>query len=210
MNNKPNFIIIKWIAPLSAYLAVGIGLFVFHSAWGALLGFHAAIMISLLIARPNIPLKILLTNNNIKWIFLSVLFCGSSGITLYFFWNSFSPANNLSEQIRALGLNSSTWYVFIAYFALVNPFIEEYFWRGCLGNNTKSLHISDFLYAGFHSLILINKVQMGSIVFGLSMLVLAGWFWRQITREDNGLLAPVLGHMCADFTILVTTYKMTV
>ena len=49
----------KWIAPSLAYLAVGVGLFVFHSAWGALLGFHAAIIISLWVARPGIPFAML-------------------------------------------------------------------------------------------------------------------------------------------------------
>ena len=129
-------------------------------------------------------------------------------MSLYFFWDSFGFASDFSAQVASLGLNSSNWLFFITYFALVNPFVEEYFWRGYLGNETKSLHISDFLFAGFHGLILISKVQVGSIVFALGILVLVGWFWRQITREDNGLLAPLLGHMCADLTILGAVYLM--
>ena len=198
----------KWIAPALAYLAVGLGIFVYHSAWGALLGFHAAIILSLLIAKPKMPLSILWKNTNLKWILLSVLLCGSSGVMLYFAWDWFSVAPDLSAQIEALGLTPSTWIPFIAYFALVNPFVEEYFWRGYLGSETKSLHISDLLYSGFHGLILIGKVQAGSILFALSVLVLAGWFWRQVFREDRGLLAPVLGHMAADFTILMAVYSM--
>ncbi len=200
----------KWIAPILAYLTVGIGLFVFHSAWGALLGYHTAIIVSLFIAQPNIQIKILLTSNNFKWILLSVLLCGSSGVFLYFLWDIFGFASDLAEQVSALGLNASNWILFIAYFSLINPFIEEYFWRGYLGSKPKSLQTSDFMYAGFHGLVLINKVQTGSIVFGLCMLVLAGWFWRQVMREDSGLLAPVFGHMAADFTILVAVYKMAI
>lgn len=200
----------KWIAPTLAYLAVGIGLFVFHSAWGTLLGFHAAIVVSLLMAKPDIPLRVLLTNNNFKWVLLSVLLCGSSGIVLYFLWDSFGFANDLAAQVRALGLNASNWLVFIAYFALVNPFIEEYLWRGYLGSKTKNLHTSDFMYAGFHAMVLVNKVQTGSIIFGVSILVFAGWLWRQIARETDGLLAPVLGHMAADLAILVAIYKMVI
>ncbi len=196
----------KWIAPTLAYLAVGVGLFLFHSAWGALVGFHAAILMFLLIAKPNIPVKTLLTGTKIKWILLSVLLCGSSGVILYFQWDRFGFVSDLPAQIESLGLNSSTWIPFIAYFALVNPFVEEYFWRGYLGSNTKSLHISDLLYSGFHAMILIGKVQTGSILFGLSMLVLAGWFWRQIRREGHGLLPAALGHMAADFTILMAVY----
>jgi len=196
----------KWIAPTLAYLAVGIGLFLFHSAWGALVGFHVAIIISLLIARPNIPVTVLFKSTNLKWTILSVLLCGSSGISLYFLWDTFRFANDLPAQVAALGLNSSNWLTFIAYFAIVNPFVEEYFWRGFFGNPTKSLYVYDFIYSGFHALILIGKVHTYSIIFGLSVLVFAGWLWRQIAREDHGLLAAVLGHMVADFTILMAVY----
>ncbi|MCL4259993.1 MAG: hypothetical protein KJZ52_05120, partial [Anaerolineales bacterium] len=75
---------------------------------------------------------------------------------------------------------------------------------------SKRLHISDFLYAGFHALILIRKVPSSSILFAVVALVGAGWLWRQIARkEDGGLLAPALGHMAADFTILMTIRAMT-
>jgi len=200
----------KWIAPLLVYFAVGLGLFFFHSAWGALLGFHAAIIISLIIVRPAVSLKTLLTSNNIKCILLCILICGSSGVILYFLRDKFGFANDFPAQVAELGLNEFNWKPFIVYFVFVNPFLEEYFWRGWLGDKTKSLHISDFLYAGFHGLILINIVKMGSIVFALGVLVFTGWFWRQIYREDGGLLAPVLGHMAADLTILVAAYKMVI
>jgi hypothetical protein len=199
----------KWIAPALVYLAVGIGIFQLHSAWGALLGFHLAIIGSLLIARPDFPVTTLFKGTNNKWMFLSILLCGSSGISLYLLWNAFGVVNELPAQVQALGLNATTWPAFIAYFAVVNPFVEEYFWRGYLGSPTKSLHVSDLLYAGFHGLILIGKVPGYSIMFGLSVLVLAGWLWRQIARADQGLLAPVLGHMAADFSILMTAYIMT-
>lgn len=189
-----------------AYLAVGMGVFHFHSAWAALIGFHIAIVSSLLVARPNIPLKILVRNHRFQWILLSVAMCGSSGLTLYLLWNYFGFAPDLRAQVRSLGLNRTSWIPFIAYFALVNPWIEEYFWRGYLGSHTTNPSVSDFLYAGFHGLILINKVQIGSIVFGLTALVLAGWFWRQIARVDGGLLAPALGHMAADLAILSVLY----
>jgi len=196
----------KWIVPALAYLAVGLGLFQFHSAWGALLGFHVVIIVSLMIVKPNIPVSILFKSTNIKWILLSVLFCGSGGVALYFLWNIFGFASNLPTQVEALSLNPSNWLTFIAYFAIVNPFIEEYFWRGYLHNPTKNLYLYDFIYSGFHGLILIGKVHSYSILFGLSALVFAGWLWRQIAREDHGLLAPTLGHMAADFTILMAVY----
>lgn len=196
----------KWIAPLLAYLAVAVGMLHFQNAWGALIAFHATIIASLLIARPNIPIRTLFTNHNFKWIPFSIVLCGSSGLTLYFLWNNFGLAADLPAQMQALGLSQANWIPFIAYFVLVNPWVEEYFWRGYLGNDTTKLYVSDFLYSGFHGLILINKVQTASILFGLIVLIGAGWLWRQIARRDGGLLAPVLGHMAADLTIALVVY----
>jgi membrane protease YdiL (CAAX protease family) len=129
-------------------------------------------------------------------------------VSLYFLWDYYGFTNNLAEQVKALGLNTSNWPIFIAYFILINPLLEEYFWRGYLGSKTKSLHTSDLVFAGYHAFILIDKVRTESIIFGLCVLILAGWFWRQIAREDDGLLAPVLGHAAADITILMAVYLM--
>ena len=196
----------KWIAPTLVYLAVGLGIFVFHNAWIALLAFHLVIIASLFLAKPNLPISVLTKSNNLHWVILSVLLCGSSGLTLYFLWEYFSVATDLSIQVESFGLNISTWPAFMAYFTFVNPFIEEYFWRGYLGNSTKDFSVSDLLYAGYHGLILIDKVQIGPIIYSLIALTTASWLWRQIAREDHGLLAPVLGHMAADLTILLAIY----
>jgi len=199
----------KWLTPVLPYLAVGLGLFWFRNAWIALIGFHIAILASVLLARSQVPIQILFKSSDARWLLLSILLCGSSGISLHFLRPYFGITNDLSVQTQTLGLTRSAWPGFIAYFVSVNPFIEEYFWRGLLGNPTPRLYISDFLYAGFHALILIGKMPIGAILYSLAALVLAGWFWRQVGREDKGLLAAVLGHMAADLTILLAAYQIT-
>ncbi|HSL45974.1 MAG TPA: CPBP family glutamic-type intramembrane protease [Anaerolineales bacterium] len=200
----------KWLTPVLPYLAVGIGLFWIEHALLALLTFHAAIVLSLLLARSTVPVKILFRTHNVRWVLLSILLCGSSGISLYFLVHVFGIRGDLSAHVRSLGLTTSTWPIFLTYFVLVNPLVEEYFWRGYLGSPTMGLYASDFLYAGFHALILWRSVQPALIVYSLIVLVLAGWFWRQLARIDGGLLAPALGHMAADFTILMAVYWMSV
>ena len=199
----------KFLTPIMPYLAVGIGLLWIHNAFLALLGFHAAIVLSLLAARSPVPIQILFKSKNTRWVVLNTLLCGSSGFSLYFLWSYLGAIEDLPGQMEALGLTRLTWPIFITYFVLLNPLIEEYFWRGYLGSPTRGLNPSDFWYAGFHGLILMNKVQISAILGSLGVLALAGWFWRQIARTDEGLLAPVLGHMAADFTILMTIYRMS-
>jgi membrane protease YdiL (CAAX protease family) len=200
----------KWLTAVLPYLAVAIGLFWIQQAWAALLGFHIAIILSLLLAKSTIPVTTLCKSNDIRWVILNIFLCGSSGISLYFLWSYFRVVRDLPGYTESLGLTSLTWPLFIAYFVLVNPFLEEYFWRGYLGSSTWQLHPSDFLYAGFHGLILLGKMQAGTVFYSLGLLVLAGWFWRQLARVNGGLLAPVLGHMAADFTILIAVYQMVV
>ena len=202
-NNK------HWFAPILPYLAVWAGLFYFKNAWVTLIGFHVVIIFMLLFVQPKISLNIIFKSKYPKWILASMFFCVTSGIGLYFLWDVFKVAGDLPAQLRSIGLNLSSWPVFIAYFSLVNPFIEEYFWRGTLGDNSKKLHICDLIYAGYHAFVLWGRVHPFSILFAVIILTSAGWLWRQIAREDEGLLAPVLGHMVADFSILLTIYLKT-
>jgi len=198
----------KWLAPILPYLAVGLGLFWFHSGWVALLGFHLGILIALFLAKPDLPISVLFKSNDIRWVILSILLCGSSGVSFYLFRDSFGIVSDLPAQLESAGLTRPAWPLFIAYFVLVNPFVEEYFWRGYLGSPSRGLSISDFLYSGFHGLILVGKMHTIAVIYSLAVLVLAGWFWRQIAREAQGLLAPVLGHMAADFSLLLAVYWM--
>ncbi len=199
----------NFLLPILPYLAVWAGLFLFKSAWFSLIGFHVAILIVILIKRSTLPFNILFKSTSAKWVLFSVLFCSASGIGLYFLWGAFGIADELPSQLQTLGLNSSSWIPFITYFSLVNPFVEEYFWRGVLGSDSKNLHSCDAVFAGYHAMILWGRVNPLSMLFAVIILVSAGWLWRQISRDDHGLLAAVLGHMAADFSMLLTIYSMT-
>lgn len=196
----------KWLAPILPYFAVWAGFFIFSNAWLTLVGFHLAILLSLLWLRPTLGIDTLFKTTKPKYVLLSMFVCFAGGFGLYLLWDVFAVAPDLPEQLVKLHLNSSTWAGFIAYFSIVNPFIEEYFWRGALGDSAKKLYIGDVVYAGYHVMVVWNKVPAYSIAIMLAALIFAGWFWRQIYRRDSGLLAPVLGHMVADFAILMTVY----
>lgn len=173
-----------------------------------MLGFHGAILLVLLIARPNIPINILFKARHFKWILRIAVLCAASGFAVYYLYPFFGTAEDLRVQLDAIGLNDSTWPWLIAYFSLVNPFIEEYFWRAYLGSDTKNFYVGDLIYAGYHGLVLMGKAHLIMIFVALGCLTFVGWLWRQIYRQNEGLLIPVLGHMLADFSVMMAVYLM--
>lgn len=198
----------KWLAPIPPYFAVWAGVFVFKSAWTALIGFHLGILLSLTLLRPALPVNMIFRPAKLGNVLLSLFPCAISGLVLCLVWNVFGIVNDLPARLASLGLTASTWAGFIAYFALVNPFFEEYFWRGVLGGESSGFHSGDLVYAGYHIMIVWDKAHLLSVAFVLFILTLVGWFWRQLYRRDKSLLAPVLGHMTADLSILLAVYFM--
>jgi membrane protease YdiL (CAAX protease family) len=199
----------KWFAPAFPYLAVWAGLYYFKNAWIALIGFHLAIILVLLTARSKVPIDILFKTRHFTWTRRSIFICAAIGAAIYYFHPYLGIAADLPLQLKSLGLDSSTWPAFIAYFTLANPFIEEYFWRAYLGSDTRGLTFSDLTYAGYHGLVLLGKVHPLMNLISLLTLIFTGWLWRQICRQDEGLLVPVLGHMAGDFTILLSVYLIS-
>ena len=196
----------KSLAPILPYLAVWVGLFFFKNAWVTLLGFHLAILLALVYLRPTLPLHVFFKTAKTKHVLSSILICSLSGLGLYFLWDVFGITDDLHEQLALIGLDKTTWFGFIAYFSLVNPFLEEYFWRGTLGNDSRQVTVTDLIYAGYHVLVTWNKTHLLSMLFMVFVLTFAGWFWRQVYRRDESLLAPLLGHMAADLFILMAVY----
>ena len=137
----------KRLAPVPAYGAVALGLFWAHSAWGALLGFHAVMLSALWLDRRNLPpLSLLVKSRHYRWVIVSLLIGSLSGLGLYALWPWLGIAPDLSAQLGALGLTRATWPAFILYFTLVNPWIEEFFWRGYLGSASKWPANMDFVF----------------------------------------------------------------
>ncbi len=199
----------KRLAPVLAYAAVAIGFFWAHSAWGALIGFHLAMLFALWLDRRDLPPpSLLLKSKHRRWIVSSLLVGSASGISLYLLWPWLGIAPDLAAQLDALGLTRASWPAFIAYFTLVNPWIEEYFWRGYLAESSRQLAPMDFIFAGYHAMLLLGRTNLPALALALSALVFGAWFWRQTSRRDDGLLSAALGHLIADLTILLTVYWM--
>jgi hypothetical protein len=196
----------KIISPLIPYITVGIGLLVLHNAWIALLGYHAGMIIVLRLAKTDIPIK-RIYQGNYYWITVITALVGiSAGILLYLVWPHLSVPDDLKVFLRGIGIYDWTWFVLIIYCSLVNPLLEEYYWRGYLGSPARGITLNDILFSGYHVIVLAGHVGVIWLIAGFSGVTLAAWFWRQMNRIDGGLRTSAVSHLVADTSILLTIY----
>ena len=200
---------LKILAVLVSYVTVALGIFWAHSAWAAQLAFHFWILTVLLIARFPIPIRSLF-NLGHNWPLLigCAALAGSSGALLFLFWPMLGNTAKLIGYLSALRLTSIALPAYMIYFVLVNPWVEEYFWRGFLGSASKGITVTDLCFAGYHFLTLFTTIGSIWLIPILISLTLASWLWRQASRRSGGLLIASISHVFADLSVMVCVYLL--
>lgn len=171
-------------------------------------GYHLAILLILFLERQRETGQILLKGNHYPIFFAAALSAASSGISLYIASPIMEIPSGLEASLAGLGLKGISWPIFILYYSLVNPFLEEWYWRGYLGSVSKKLVVSDVCYAGYHPLVLYRFLRWPWLVLEFLVLVGVAWIWRQIARRAGGLLIPVVSHLTADASLIIAIYLL--
>lgn len=197
------------LLPIIPYITIGIGLLVFHNAWLAILSYHAGMVAVILSAKTRIPLKQAFQGKK-AWIpIITALVGAGGGLLLYVLWPLLSVPDDISLYIRSIGLNENTWPVFLAYFVIINPLIEEYYWRGCLASAARGITPNDLLFSGYHLLVLSGNMEAIWLLAVFFVLAAGAWFWRQMNRLNGGLLASAVSHITADIAVMLTIYYLS-
>ena len=192
------------------YLAVWLGLFIFHNAWAAILTYHVGMSAVVFLSKRKVPFRQIVRSTNWKPLILAVVIGAGDGLLLYFLWPLLSVPAGIDTYLNSIGLTAAVWPYFITYYILVNPVLEEYYWRGYLGSSARRPVLNDFLFAGYHLMVLAGNVGVIWLVLAFLVLCTAEWYWRQISRITGGLLAATLSHMAGDITVILTIYFLTV
>lgn len=187
------------------YLAVFLGMSL-RSGWAALLGFHAALLIVLLRPGARAQAPRLLVPVSMRVILPLALLGVLGGLGLWIIWPLPGLDRVYIPTVTGLGLSGPGWLPFIAYFTLVNPWLEEWFWRGLLLDEARGLSPVDFLFAGYHLFILALFVSLPWMAFAFTVLTLTGWLWRRVALRTGSLLPAVISHMLADLSILLVLF----
>lgn len=199
----------KIIPPIIPYLTVGIGLLVFHNAWLAILGYHAGMITVISLSKTRITINRVFQGKRYWVLFITALAGASGGILLYVLWPFLSIPDDVNLYIRSIGLNERTWPVFLTYFILTNPLIEEYYWRGYLAGSSKGITLNDLLFSGYHSIVLAGQMETIWLIVVFLFLTGGAWFWRQMNRITGGLLASTVSHIAGDLTVILTIYYIS-
>jgi hypothetical protein len=196
-------------APLLPYIVIGIGLLVLHNAWITILSYHLGMILILMFSEGRVSLRTIYENGNYKILVGSAVLGGTGGLLLYLLWPLLGIPVDIDLYLQKIGLTTAVWPYFIAYYILINPWLEEYYWRSYLGSNSKRITLNDLLFSGYHILVLAGKINVIWLITVFILLSLAGWFWRQVNRRNRGLAPSIISHIAADASVILTIYFMT-
>jgi membrane protease YdiL (CAAX protease family) len=196
--------IAEFVVCLLSAAGIATGLFVFHSGWAAILLYHAVLLCALI---SGVPRKVewrsifkgYRTGPALGLVLLS--FLTGLGFFLLIHHSGASEAYLLKKLSRA-GFSLSTFWLFVLYASVINPVLEELFWRG--DPSRARGWVSDLFYALLHTPILYSVGRSAPHHVGLCLLglTLAGAVWRWVAHKQNGLATSIIGHAASDLALL--------
>ena len=199
----------KVLAPIVPYLTIGPALLVFHSAWLAILSYHAGMIAVISLSGKGFAVRQVLRGKGYVVPTISALAGFGAGLIVLLLWPIVSAAGDVNSYLRSIGLDERAWPAFLSYFVLVNPSIEEYYWRGCLASDTRGATLNDMLFSGYHLIVLAGQTSLVWLTIAFVGLTAVAWFWRQMNRVNGGLVASIASHITADLACILTIYYMS-
>ena len=193
----------KLFAALVPYIAILVGMYVFHSAWMAILLYHVGVVAFLLYQKPEkLGLRIWAGAKSLVLI-PGVLACALAAPLVYFMWPWFAASESaLPEWMAHYGLTDWAWLLLIPYFSLVHPVLEEVHWRRISPSSVNGICWQDLLFAGYHVLVLFQLLYWPWLFLVFGALVGSSVFWRWTAKRFGGYGLPILTHAVADAAVI--------
>jgi hypothetical protein len=188
---------------LIPYITILLGLHILKSAWAAILLYHGTILIVILRSNGFIPFKRLFQGWSWKIVLSLAVISALSGLSLYFLWPLAGiQGSELSKILREYGLSENSWYIFMIYYCVSTPILEEIFWRGLLSVPNHYPSAPDCLFAGYHIIVLILFLKPLAIAAVSIALVITAWIWRILALKSDGLAIPFVSHLVAGISVM--------
>ncbi len=200
------------------YAAVGIGLYVFGSAWIAVGLYYGGVIIYIAATghkdlMAGLPawagnLRILRGWDRRLMMASSGIFV-LGGVAVFFLWPFAVRADvDLARFLESMGVGGRRFAVFAVVFCLLNPFVEEVFWRGCLEDNRRRVSWIDAAFAGYHVPVLLMVMNVGMSAAAFAILCTASWYLRRLRHKSGGLGIGWTAHFFADASIMTAVWVL--
>jgi membrane protease YdiL (CAAX protease family) len=190
----------RWRGVLAVFLgilpwpAAGLGLYQFHSAPLAFVGYHILCFIGgFLLRSPALPPTAESWRFRRRHLLGTIFAANAFTLVAYLFVGAALLDKPLVLDLMAKrGLPPSTYFILFPYFALVNPLAEEYFWRGGVYATLRPL------FKSYVPAALLSAAQFGA------------WHWLVIRLFVNPWVALAATIMIAGIGFLLAlTYERT-
>lgn len=185
-----------------------------HHGWLAMLGFHGCMIAALIVHRRRIDWRRLFQPARASTLLAN--FAAAALLTTLLSWALFSYANHhdygavLDRGLSAFSVPRNTRLLFAIQLCLLNPLLEELFWRGLFFSDRKRPAATDFCYAAFHFSALIPFMPAQQTIIATIGLVAVGYSLRQMARRNGGaLVIPLLWHALGDLAVVITIARLT-
>jgi hypothetical protein len=202
-------IVLSTAVAVIPFAAVATGLFAAHSAWAAILLYHAGILAVLCTGgRRRVFLKAFKGWCTAAGVAGAVT-GAFAGIVIYVLWPYIETSNGgLRFMLSRFGLTGSSWIAFAVYYATVHPLLEEMQWRGNDLSRGPGSSWLDAAFAGYHVLVLQYFISPLWIAVSFLVLFLISWLWRTLAGRFDGLAVPLLSHTVADASIIIAANQI--
>jgi hypothetical protein len=198
---RPVIITCKKTAMFLPYLAVAIGMYIFKNAWLTILLYHSGMVLFIAADSQRPAFRSILKGWNTTWAWI-IPASAAGGVAIYFLWPEMHKLPDLSGLLSSYGLTGWKWTLFLGYYSIIHPPLEQFFWRGYLGNPSRNLRVEDIAFGFYHFFTMICFVDGFWALLSCLILIGSAWMWRQMVQKTGGLLIPALSHLIADASII--------
>lgn len=182
------------------------GLNFFHSAWAAILLYHGVLVGSLMLRRES-GVRSVVRGYSTVYSFVLILGVAGLGWAFLEFIHRLDPAGTYTlRQLARSGLSVSSLPLLTLYIVLINPVLEELYWRGNYAAACGGIY--DGLFALLHlpAFCFFGKFTPVQLLIPLAMVFLGGCLLRLVAGRLGGLASVVIGHAAADLAVLAAIY----
>ncbi len=196
---------LRRLGPAVPYVAVVVGLYLLKNAWVSIALYHIVIIVGLALSGNLRSIQKCFRGFRPAVAAASGLVCVLAGPLILLLWPHISPASTggFANVLAGYGLTGPAWCLFMPYFVLVHPALEEIYWREWLDDGNAGISWMDGCFGGYHLLVLVLFIRIPWAVLSVMVLVVVAWIWRRQGRRYKGLAVPLLGHIAADAGVMM-------